>query len=66
MAGTRRNERTTRPVGITIKTLKSALEALEFSKKVNYCWSCDTHHKYDRYQSAIEELERILENEFHR
>lgn len=42
---------------ISKNTLETALEALEYYKKINYIWSASEHPKYLKCQRAIEELE---------
>lgn len=44
------------------KTLETAIEALEYYKKINYCWSASEHPKYIRCTHAIEILKNKLEN----
>lgn len=42
------------------KTLETAIEALEYYKKINYCWSASKHPKYEKCTAALEELKREL------
>jgi hypothetical protein len=46
---------------ITKKTIETAIEALEYFKKVNYCWSASEHPKYVKCTQAIDELKKELE-----
>jgi hypothetical protein len=45
------------------KTLETAIEALEYYKKINYCWSASKHPKYVKCTNALnilkEELEKV-------